>query len=68
VTTARETFQVGDVDYEHEIGNDDCGPCWMGYPQPCDKCDGLVHADWGDEDPDDNYWLYTKCDRCGDSE
>ena len=64
-----KTFQVGDLDYEHEIGNPDCekGWCGNGYPKKCD-CGGLIHADFGDEDSDCNYWLYTKCDKCGESD
>jgi hypothetical protein len=64
------TLQVGDLDYQHEIGNKDCECGWCGsngYPLPCttDGCTGLVHADFGDE-TEDGYWLYTKCDVCGE--
>jgi len=65
------TFQIGDIDYKHEIGNAkcECGWCDGGdnYPKKC-ECGGLIHADFGDEDSDCNYWLYTKCDKCGESE
>ena len=65
------TFKVstywGNED-EHEIGNLNCPAEWCGtnaeYPKPC-KCGGLIHADFGDEDWDGNYWVYTKCDLCG---
>lgn len=68
-----DTFQVGDIDYQHRIGDPNCREGWcMGgvFPKPCDKkgCDGLVHADFGDENADCDYWLYTKCDKCGESE
>lgn len=49
----------------HEVGDTECGECWSNYPKPC-KCGGLVHTDFGDEDADCNYWLYCKCDKCGD--
>jgi hypothetical protein len=65
--TSYETFQVGDLAYEHERGNRECTSGWCGnqFPLPC-ECGGLVHADFGDEDSDCNYWLYKKCDRCGE--
>jgi hypothetical protein len=28
----------------------------------------LIHADFGDEDADSNYWLYTRCDKCDEPE
>lgn len=68
------TFTFGDVDYPHRIGDPDCKEGWCsthsGYPHPCTEpdCEGLVHANFGDEDYECNYWLYTKCDRCGESE
>lgn len=58
------TFMV-DI-WEHAIGDDDCDDCWRGYPVLC-ECGGLIHADWGDE-TGDGYWLYTKCDKCGEPE
>lgn len=30
-------------------------------------CPGLIHASFGDE-MQDGYWLYTKCDVCGEAE
>lgn len=60
----------GDSDYEHEVGNPNCGHGWCGgtsYPKKC-ECGGLIHANFGDEDMDCNYWLYTMCDKCGESE
>ena len=64
-----DVLVFGDVDYEHEVGNSSCGTGWCGssYPKPC-ECGGLIHANFGDEDMDCNYWLYTKCDKCGESE
>lgn len=64
------TFFVGFEElYEHEIGNAKCDEGWCAhgneYPKPC-KCGGLIHADYGDEDSDEGYWLYEKCDKCGD--
>ena len=67
-----ETFDFGDMlGYKHLIGNRGCSAGWCdggsNYPITCD-CGGLIHANFGDEDSDCNYWLYTKCDRCGESE
>lgn len=50
--------------FEHEIGDTDCKECWSGYPKPC-RCGGLIHATFGDENYDMDYWLYYKCDKCG---
>jgi len=67
----RENFidVSGEGLYKHKIGDEDCKEGWCGnnYPKRC-KCGGLIHADFGDEDTDSNYWLYTKCDKCGESE
>ena len=52
---------------DHEIGNIKCDGCWQGYPIHC-ECGGLIHAEFGDENYDGDYWLDTKCDKCGDSE
>jgi hypothetical protein len=62
-------FKVSFDGDEHETGNPDCksGWCNLGYPKPC-ECGGLIHADWGDENSDGDYWLYTKCDKCGESD
>jgi hypothetical protein len=64
-----ETFYVSPDDiWEREIGNEKCTGGWCGvisrYPKKC-VCGGLIHADFGDEDYDCNYWLYEKCDKCG---
>ena len=58
-----------DTDFSaHEIGDEDCSSGWCGgassYPRKC-KCGGLIHAEFGDEDWD-GYWLYKRCDRCGE--
>ena len=57
-------------DSEHSIGDQDCESCWSEYPKECDakECSGLIHAIFGDENWDMDYWLYTKCDICGESE
>lgn len=61
----------GEGIYTHEIGNGACEEGWCGggsgYPKPC-ICGGLIHADFGDEDINCNYWLHKKCDRCGVSD
>jgi len=62
-----KTFDVsGEGIYTHVIGEDTCRICFgRDFPLKC-KCGGLVHSDFGDEDSDCNYWLYKKCDRCGE--
>ena len=69
------TFTVGEYDEPHSAGDAECGIGWCSgsgwsYPHPCERegCSGLVHAEFGDEDWDCNYWLYTKCDVCGESQ
>ncbi|MDG6918447.1 MAG: dual specificity protein phosphatase family protein [Nitrososphaerota archaeon] len=58
----------------HLVGDKDCHEGWCGgsynYPRPCGRqgCEGLVHAEFGDEDSNCNYWLHTKCDKCGEPE
>ena len=62
-----ETFEVsGEGIYFHIVGNEDCQEGWCGvlYPKKC-VCGGLIHADFGEENYDGDYWLYEKCDRCG---
>lgn len=56
----------------HAVGDFDCKQGWCGdsingYPRKCD-CGGLVHAEFGDEDWDGDYWLITKCDTCREQE
>ncbi|MDP2217229.1 MAG: hypothetical protein Q8J68_08090 [Methanolobus sp.] len=60
--------------YNHIKGNKECTEGWCGcfggsggYPKVC-SCGGLIHADFGDENSDGDYWLYTKCDTCGEPE
>jgi len=61
-----ETFQFGESYTEpHGVGDPKCTECWMHYPKKC-ECGGLVHASFGDEDADGDYWLYRKCDKCGE--
>jgi len=52
---------------EHEIGNMECDTCWGGYPKQC-ECGGLIHATFGDENSDCDYWLYYECDKCGSTD
>jgi hypothetical protein len=64
-----ETFDVSDEGmYFHRIGDKNCeeGLCGVrdDYPMAC-ECGGLIHADFGDENCDGDYWLYIKCDKCG---
>lgn len=55
-------FLFGNATDPHRVGDEDCAECYKG-PFPCD-CGGLLHYEFGDENWDD-YWLYSKCDRCG---
>jgi hypothetical protein len=60
-------------DDPHIVGNANCYDGWCGgsYPRPCNStegCTGLIHAAFGDENSDGDYWLHTKCDVCGESE
>ena len=67
-TMKKKTMSFGDPPEEHEIGNKKCDMCWGDeYPKKC-ECGGLIHAEFGDEDKDDNYWLYVKCDKCGEED
>lgn len=57
-------------DRPHIVGDVDCFEGWCSgeegaFPTKC-VCGGLIHAAFGDEDSDCNYWLYKQCDRCGD--
>ncbi|MCK5601701.1 hypothetical protein KAR91_07535 [Candidatus Pacearchaeota archaeon] len=54
-----------DVDI-HDGDNKECIECWDGYPKKCLDCGGLVHASFGDENRDGDYWLAKKCSGCGD--
>ena len=55
----------GEELYQHTVGNKHCREGWCGssFPKSC-TCGGLIHADFGDENADCDYWLYTKCDKC----
>ena len=63
----------GEGVYEHKVGDVGCCESWCGpgvvdfYPKKC-SCGGLIHADFGDDYDDGDYWLYTKCDKCGERE
>jgi len=64
-----KTFDVsGEGLYQHEIGNLNCQEGWCAdeFPLLC-KCGGLIHADFGDEDSSGDYWIYKKCDLCGEN-
>ena len=60
----------GERIYKHKVGDEKCQEGWCDggdrWPKRC-KCGGLVHADFGDENSDGDYWLYRKCDRCDDA-
>lgn len=64
-------MELGDIGDQHRVGDEECDIGWCdttNWPVPCGRpgCDGLVHASFGDEDWDLNYWLYTRCDVCGE--
>lgn len=63
------TIILPESDEEHIIGNKECKADWCGseYPKLHENCGGLIHAAFGDEFGDD-YWLFTKCDKCEESE
>lgn len=57
---------------QHIVGNKKCREGWCSgvdgrFPKLC-KCGGLIHAEFGDEDFDGDYWLYHKCDKCGSTD
>lgn len=52
---------------EHIVGDKGCSECWQDYPKTCD-CGGLIHASFGDENADGDYYLNYKCDKCGSTE
>lgn len=66
-------FRVSlDGDEDHRVGDETCDAGWCNghqgsydYPRRC-QCGGLIHADFGDENSDGDYWLFERCDRCGD--
>jgi hypothetical protein len=54
---------------QHKVGNKECTEGWCGskgLPAKC-SCGGLIHAEFGDEDADGDYWLMKMCDKCGSS-
>lgn len=72
-TAPPETFDFGEMlGDQHLIGAPGCEAGWCGgdYPRNCggENCQGLIHANFGDESYDGDYWLYTKCDVCGEAE
>lgn len=68
---AESLMPLGDTDDLHVVGDPACEEGWCGnvYPKPCDNggCPGLIHASYCDE-TDDGYYLYTRCDVCGEAE
>lgn len=63
--SAPATFTFGNCDDPHAVGDPACSTCWNG-PWPCGGgCPGLVHTEFGDENADCDYWLYSRCDACG---
>lgn len=63
-----KTMGLGDIGDLHEVGNLKCeeGRCGSyGFPKVCD-CGGLIHASFGDESSDGDFWFYERCDKCGD--
>ena len=60
------TFVFGDTDEPHNVGDANCSAGWCGneFPKPC-QCGGLIHANFGDENANCDYWLYERCDKCG---
>lgn len=66
-------MDLDDLPSEHREADPGCTADWCGvhgYPKPCQEpgCPGLVHAAFGDYSSYDSYWLYTRCDVCGESE
>lgn len=65
-------FDSEGLEIEHTVGDRECTDGWCGseYPKPCEEpgCSGLVHANFGDENADGDYWVHTKCDVCGEGE
>lgn len=69
-----EPFKIAtsDGDYEHDRRDPTCAAGWCSgeygsFPAPCENegCPGLVHADFGNENSDGDYWLHAECDTCG---
>jgi hypothetical protein len=50
--------------FEHDVGDTKCSSCWIYYPELC-SCGGLIHADFGEENEDMEYCIFTQCDKCG---
>ena len=63
-----KTIKVYNEEYadDHIVGDKYCQVEWcgcQGFPREC-ECGGLIHAAFGDENSDCDYWLYKKCDKC----
>ena len=59
-----KTFEIDGM--THYKGAKQCSQCWDdSYPRDC-QCGGRIHAEFGDENWDGDYWLFIVCDRCGD--
>ena len=50
--------------FDHVENDEHCDGCWSGYPRKC-ECGGLIHAEFGDENYDMDYYLIYYCDKCG---
>jgi hypothetical protein len=58
-------FEIGG-NKNHKVGDKRCPECFgSAWPVPC-KCGGEIHSEFGDENSDGDYWLYTACDQCGE--
>lgn len=55
------TFEVNG--YDHQKNNPECPACWRGFPVPC-ECGGLIHAEFGDENANGDYYLIYRCSKC----
>lgn len=61
------TFRLTPESTLHDKG-EECGACWTHYPKP-HKCGGLMHAEFGDyTGPEYDYYLLSKCEKCGEAE
>ncbi len=55
-------FPYGGQDSNH-ADEGECSACWSGFPCPC-KCGGMIHAEFGDENYDGDFWLERICTNC----
>lgn len=57
-------MKIDGLEDEHGRSRLGCDACWKGFPRNC-ACGGVIHAEFGDEDSDGDYWLLRRCTRCG---